>query len=165
MARPQFRQWVATIIGDGHSGSGEKFAVETQGRAVEAADVLLLRDVDRIRNPRIRWRDKGMPGMRSERRVDLIQDRMRNPIPTRARNGAGGMGRATVFIGVYRRGRRVWRRDPTEALMLKAMPGVFAAGEMLDWEAPTGGYLLTACLATGRWALSQDGSTLSQARR
>ncbi|MEP3296364.1 MAG: TIGR03862 family flavoprotein [Pseudoruegeria sp.] len=38
------------------------------------------------------------------------------------------------------------------SLMLKAMPGVFAAGEMLDWEAPTGGYLLTGCLATGRWA-------------
>jgi predicted flavoprotein YhiN len=35
---------------------------------------------------------------------------------------------------------------------LKALPGVFAAGEMLDWEAPTGGYLLTACLATGRAA-------------
>jgi uncharacterized flavoprotein (TIGR03862 family) len=36
--------------------------------------------------------------------------------------------------------------------MLKALPGVFVAGEMLDWEAPTGGYLLTACLATGRAA-------------
>jgi uncharacterized flavoprotein (TIGR03862 family) len=36
--------------------------------------------------------------------------------------------------------------------MLKRLPGVFAAGEMLDWEAPTGGYLLTACLATGRAA-------------
>ncbi|TCN33995.1 TIGR03862 family flavoprotein [Sinorhizobium americanum] len=36
--------------------------------------------------------------------------------------------------------------------MLKALPGLFAAGEMLDWEAPTGGYLLTACLATGRAA-------------
>ncbi|MBR0557770.1 TIGR03862 family flavoprotein [Ciceribacter sp. L1K23] len=36
--------------------------------------------------------------------------------------------------------------------MLKGWPGVFAAGEMLDWEAPTGGYLLTACLATGRAA-------------
>ncbi len=34
-------------------------------------------------------------------------------------------------------------------LMLKAMPGVFCAGEMLDWEAPTGGYLLTACFASG----------------
>ena len=37
-------------------------------------------------------------------------------------------------------------------LMLKAMPGVFCAGEMLDWEAPTGGYLLTACFASGRAA-------------
>lgn len=37
-------------------------------------------------------------------------------------------------------------------LMLRDMPGVFCAGEMLDWDAPTGGYLLTACLATGRWA-------------
>lgn len=36
--------------------------------------------------------------------------------------------------------------------MLRAVPGVFCAGEMLDWEAPTGGYLLTACMATGRWA-------------
>ncbi|ETX15414.1 NAD(FAD)-utilizing dehydrogenase [Roseivivax halodurans JCM 10272] len=40
----------------------------------------------------------------------------------------------------------------TEGLELAARPGTFAAGEMLDWEAPTGGYLLTACLATGLWA-------------
>ena len=40
----------------------------------------------------------------------------------------------------------------TDGLELKALPGVFVAGEMLDWEAPTGGYLLTGCLATGRWA-------------
>lgn len=39
-----------------------------------------------------------------------------------------------------------------DKLMLSAMPGVFCAGEMLDWEAPTGGYLLTACFATGRMA-------------
>jgi uncharacterized flavoprotein (TIGR03862 family) len=39
-----------------------------------------------------------------------------------------------------------------EQLMLKKMPSVFCAGEMLDWEAPTGGYLLTACFATGRSA-------------
>lgn len=40
----------------------------------------------------------------------------------------------------------------TADLELKALPRVFAAGEMLDWEAPTGGYLLTGCLATGLWA-------------
>ncbi|MBT54201.1 MAG: aminoacetone oxidase family FAD-binding enzyme [Mameliella sp.] len=37
-------------------------------------------------------------------------------------------------------------------LMLRDKPGCFCAGEMLDWEAPTGGYLMTACLATGLWA-------------
>jgi uncharacterized flavoprotein (TIGR03862 family) len=39
-----------------------------------------------------------------------------------------------------------------ERLMLKVLPGVFCAGEMLDWEAPTGGYLLTGCFASGRAA-------------
>jgi uncharacterized flavoprotein (TIGR03862 family) len=39
-----------------------------------------------------------------------------------------------------------------ERLMLRELPGVFCAGEMLDWEAPTGGYLLTACFASGRAA-------------
>jgi len=37
-------------------------------------------------------------------------------------------------------------------LMLRALPGVFCAGEMLDWEAPTGGYMLTACFSSGRAA-------------
>jgi uncharacterized flavoprotein (TIGR03862 family) len=40
----------------------------------------------------------------------------------------------------------------TLGLELIRLPGVFACGEMMDWQAPTGGYLLTACLATGRWA-------------
>ena len=39
-----------------------------------------------------------------------------------------------------------------DRFMLKKQPGLFVAGEMLDWEAPTGGYLLTACFATGRAA-------------
>lgn len=47
-------------------------------------------------------------------------------------------------------GIRMEALDPQ--LMLRALPGVFAAGEMLDWEAPTGGYLLTACFASGRHA-------------
>jgi uncharacterized flavoprotein (TIGR03862 family) len=45
----------------------------------------------------------------------------------------------------------VWAEiDPN--LMLRRLPGTYVAGEMLDWEAATGGYLLTACLATGRHA-------------
>lgn len=51
-------------------------------------------------------------------------------------SSAGGVRRAAVDAG----------------LMLTARPGVFVAGEMLDWEAPTGGYLITGCLASGRWA-------------
>jgi uncharacterized flavoprotein (TIGR03862 family) len=58
-----------------------------------------------------------------------------------------------------------------EALMLRARPGVFCAGEMLDWEAPTGGYLLTACFASGRvagrgaaqWLHRADGFTPARA--
>ena len=38
-----------------------------------------------------------------------------------------------------------------DSLMLKKLPQVYCAGEMLDWEAPTGGYLLQACFATGTW--------------
>ena len=49
---------------------------------------------------------------------------------------AGGVTHASVSAG----------------LELRALPGVYVCGEMLDWEAPTGGYLLTGCLATGRWA-------------
>ena len=46
----------------------------------------------------------------------------------------------------------VTRDSVTDDYMLKAMPGVFCAGEMLDWEVRTGGYLLSACFATGRAA-------------
>lgn len=46
----------------------------------------------------------------------------------------------------------ITRQALTDGLELRAMPGVFACGEMLDWDAPTGGYLITACMATGRWA-------------
>ena len=49
-------------------------------------------------------------------------------------------------------------------LMLRSHPGTFAAGEMLDWEAPTGGYLLTACLATGRRAGRSAADYIAAAR-
>ena len=58
---------------------------------------------------------------------------------------------ATAGRGDLDRGGVAW--DGLDAgLMLTALPGVFVAGEMLDWDAPTGGYLLTGCLATGRHA-------------
>jgi uncharacterized flavoprotein (TIGR03862 family) len=58
----------------------------------------------------------------------------------------GGLARAISTAGGVR------REELDERLMLRRHPGVFAAGEMLDWEAPTGGYLLQACLASGRAA-------------
>ncbi|MCZ4353303.1 TIGR03862 family flavoprotein [Roseovarius aestuarii] len=49
-----------------------------------------------------------------------------------------------------------------DGLMLQARPGTFAAGEMLNWEAPTGGYLITACMATGLWAGQSASEWLAQ---
>ena len=54
--------------------------------------------------------------------------------------------------------------DGIDGSMLRAMPGVFVAGEMLDWEAPTGGYLLTACLAGGKAAGEQAVAWLEGSR-
>ena len=51
-----------------------------------------------------------------------------------------------------------------DTLMLHKKPGVFCAGEMLDWEAPTGGYLITTCLATGRWAGRAAADWIEKAR-
>lgn len=57
------------------------------------------------------------------------------------------------------------KRDALDdGLMLTSLPSTFCAGEMLDWEAPTGGYLLTACLATGRWAGRAAAEWLATAR-
>ena len=71
------------------------------------------------------------------RRLKALPVRHAGPRPlAEAISSAGGITRAAL----------------TGDLELTALPGTFAAGEMLDWEAPTGGYLLTACLATGRHA-------------
>jgi hypothetical protein len=68
------------------------------------------------------------------RRIKAVPLRLTAPFPIeRAISSAGGIAFAEL----------------DDALMLKTLPGVFAAGEMLDWEAPTGGYLLQACFATG----------------
>ena len=61
-------------------------------------------------------------------------------------DGTAGLERAISTAGGVR------RCAVDERFMLRALPGVFAAGEMLDWEAPTGGYLLQASIATGRAA-------------
>jgi uncharacterized flavoprotein (TIGR03862 family) len=70
-------------------------------------------------------------------RVKTVELRLTAPAPIeRAISSAGGV---------------KWT-EIDETYMLKKLPGVFVAGEMIDWEAPTGGYLLQACFATGRAA-------------
>ena len=58
------------------------------------------------------------------------------------------VGVAPIARAISSAGGIVWSEVDAD-YMLKRLPGVFAAGEMLDWEAPTGGYLLQACFATG----------------
>ena len=70
-------------------------------------------------------------------RIKQVELRLTAPAPIeRAISSAGGVSWAEI----------------DDTFMLKQLPGVFVAGEMIDWEAPTGGYLLQACFATGRAA-------------
>jgi uncharacterized flavoprotein (TIGR03862 family) len=93
---------------------------------VKAALLRELVDADAYRHP-----------ARLAQAIKALPLRLRRPRPLdEAISTAGGVRQAAV----------------DKALMLQAMPGVFCAGEMLDWEAPTGGYLLTACFASGRHA-------------
>jgi uncharacterized flavoprotein (TIGR03862 family) len=70
-----------------------------------------------------------------------------NAVPVRL------VGTAPIARAISTAGGIAWGEIDAD-YMLRKLPGVFAAGEMLDWEAPTGGYLLTACFATG-WAAGQ----------
>ena len=76
-------------------------------------------------------------------RPELAQAIKSLPIPY---TGTAPLDQAISVAGGIR------QTDLTDGFMLKEIPGTFCAGEMLDWEAPTGGYLITACLATGRTA-------------
>jgi uncharacterized flavoprotein (TIGR03862 family) len=72
--------------------------------------------------------------------------------------GQAGLARAISTAG------GITRAALDDRLMLRARPGIFACGEMLDWEAPTGGYLLQACFATGRHAAEGAIAWLAQRR-
>ncbi|MGV3694045.1 MAG: TIGR03862 family flavoprotein [Paracoccus marcusii] len=153
-------EWVITP--DGIEGGGV-YAVAAPIRDGQAAHVDLAPDLDhaslarRFAQPRGKlslgnWlrRILGDPA-----RVGLLLEWGR-PLPDSAEGWAArakalplchagpmGLDRAISSAGGIR------SEALTSELELRALPGVFAAGEMLDWEAPTGGYLLTTCLATG----------------
>ncbi len=94
--------------------------------------------------------------------ISLLRERHGAALPTEPAVLAGAIKAVVVetqeFSGIARAistAGGIRAHELTEALMLRRCPGVFAAGEMLDWQAPTGGYLLQACLSTG--ALAGDG--------
>lgn len=80
--------------------------------------------------------DYGDP-LRLAAKIKALPLKLRSPRPLDEAISSAGGAMATEF---------------DKQLMLKALPGTFCAGEMLDWEAPTGGYLLTACFASGMTA-------------
>lgn len=99
----------------------------------------------------------------SPQAINLLREATGGPLP----DGAGALARLIKGVDLTVVGQAgidraissaggISRESLDDQLMLKALPGVFAAGEMLDWEAPTGGYLLQACFATG--AAAGDGA-------
>ncbi len=91
-------------------------------------------------------------------RLSLVQEWLR-PLPADPLTLARHLKNLSVPLGAARpmdeaisTAGGIHRDALDQRLMLRKLPGIFAAGEMLDWDAPTGGYLVTACLATGRWA-------------
>ncbi|SNR57910.1 MULTISPECIES: TIGR03862 family flavoprotein [Hymenobacter] len=74
--------------------------------------------------------------------ADLVQVLTQLPIPVR--------GLRPLDEAISTAGGVAWT-EVSDALMLHRRPGTFVAGEMLDWEAPTGGYLLQGCFSTGAW--------------
>lgn len=143
--------------------AGLRDAIERDGHALLELDLVPGRDLDRLRRELARPRGKrsasehlrraaGLDGVRAALLREVLgADSMRDPetvaaaakrLPLRllaprplaeAISSAGGVRLEAV----------------DDELMLRALPGTFVAGEMLDWEAPTGGYLLTACFASG----------------
>lgn len=149
------------------ASSALRDAIESQGVATFFVDLLPARSLDwveaelaRPRGPRsLSTHLKSRLGLHGVKagllheqvsKADLLGDSRRlaaliKRLPVRA-IAARPLAEAISSAG----GVRFDALDP--GLMLPALPGVFCAGEMLDWEAPTGGYLLTACLASGRRA-------------
>ncbi|WP_395670921.1 NAD(P)/FAD-dependent oxidoreductase [Phenylobacterium sp.] len=112
-----------------HGRKGESLSNRLRKAGLSALEVNLLREAA---GPGLPTDAKGLV-----KRIKDVRLRLGGVQPiTRAISSAGGVRASAV----------------DEGLMLTARPGVFVAGEMLDWEAPTGGYLLQASFATGRAA-------------
>ncbi len=140
-------------------------ALEAEGGAVLTLDLLPGREAERIRRDLERAGRKASFANRLRKAgLDAVKAALVREFSTEAeRADAAALSRCIKALplavtrarpiaeAISSAGGVAWEAVD-ENLMLSAVPGIFVAGEMLDWEAPTGGYLLTACLATGRWA-------------
>ena len=138
-------------------------AIAAQGHATLELDLAPDRSLDRLRHDLAKprgsrtfsehlRRQAGLAGVKTALLHEVLGPTQRNDPDTLARTikclplrlkQARPLAEAISSAGGVR------LEAMNDALMLTAVPGVFCAGEMLDWEAPTGGYLLTACFASG----------------
>ena len=141
-------------------------ALERDGAAVLQLDLAPGRSIERLARDLGRQPAKASFSNRLRKGAGLDGVKLglvREVIPDAAARDAGNLAQQIKALALPLRrirpiaeaistaGGLVWD-EVDEGFMLKAAPGMFVAGEMLDWEAPTGGYLLTACFATGRAA-------------
>jgi hypothetical protein len=150
-------------------------AIERDGEAVLMLDLAPDRSVERLTSDLARPRGKMSMAnhLRKVTGLDGVKAALlREGLPADAFNDAG-----TLAAGIKAVPLRLNATRPIEeaissaggiafealdeGFMLRGLPGVFCAGEMLSWEAPTGGYLLNACFATGRAAGAAAGAWLS----
>ncbi|MBX9604768.1 MAG: TIGR03862 family flavoprotein [Gammaproteobacteria bacterium] len=139
-------------------------ALESTGRAILEVDLLPERDATALARALVGPRTGQSLAKWLERRAGLRGVKaalLRELAAPAAQGDAAALAEAIKRLPITLHGTRPLAEAISTAggvrfaaltpdFMLRALPGVFCAGEMLDWEAPTGGYLLTACLATGR---------------
>ncbi len=146
--------------------------IAAEGRAVARLDLLPQRGADFVAAEVARPRGSRSLSthLKSRLRLDGVKAALlRELLPQEVFHDAAGLAAAIKSLPLpLARARPVAEAISTAGgvrfesldtgLMLRSLPGVFCAGEMLDWEAPTGGYLLAACFATG-WAAGGAAAT------
>ncbi|AEI11989.1 BaiN/RdsA family NAD(P)/FAD-dependent oxidoreductase [Cellulomonas gilvus] len=144
-------------------GAAVRSALDADGRAVLEVDLRPDQTVDRLaaRLRGGRARDSVSSWLRRGLGLDavgaaVLREALGGPVP-RDPEAAAALAKAVplevtatmpIDRAISSAGGVVWD-EVDDALMLRRVPGTFLAGEMLDWEAPTGGYLLQACFGTG----------------
>jgi uncharacterized flavoprotein (TIGR03862 family) len=159
-------------------GAGLRDAIDSTGNAVLTLDLLPDKDANAVANAVAQPRGSRSLSTQLKRSLGLPSVKvalLRECLAREAADDPALLARSIKALPVTLRATRpiaeaissaggVAFAALTEGLMLRARPGVFCAGEMLDWETITGGYLLTACFALGRHAGRGAAQWLRQGR-